>query len=321
MTRSKVVTRPPRLAAGARVAIVAPSGPCLEQDDVTRSLELCRALGLEPVFGAHVRDRQGYLAGSDADRLGDLNAALRDPAINGVWCIRGGYGMTRILEQVDFGALRAHPKAIIGYSDITALLHGAVAQAGVVSFHGPTARHAMPEFSLRHFDQVLRSAEPAGRLERLPQPAGVHATRQNRIVTLREGVAEGPLLGGNLSLLQCLAGTRFFPDLKGAILFLEDVGEALYRVDRMLAHLRALGALGQLAGVIVGRFTEMRRETGDGAFGFDEVLQHYLGGLGIPVAYGFPVGHIDDQWTLPLGVRARLDATGGEVDLLEAAVT
>ena len=320
MTRSKPVTQPPCLATGARVAIVAPSGPCLEQDDVTRSIELCQALGLEAVCGAHVRDRQGYLAGRDADRLADLNAALRDPAIDAVWCIRGGYGMTRILDEVDFAALRKRPKAIIGYSDITALLHGALQEAGVVTFHGPTARHPMPEFSLRHFDQVLRVPEAAGRLERLPQPTGVHAARENRIVTLREGVAEGPLLGGNLSLLQCLAGTRFFPDLKGAILFLEDAGEALYRVDRMLAHLRALGALGKLAGVIVGRFTEMRRETGDGAFGFDEVLQHYFGWLGIPVAYGFPVGHIDEQWTLPLGVRARLDATSGEVDLLEPAV-
>ena len=321
MTRSKHVTRPPRLASGARVAIVAPSGPCLEQDDVTRSLELCRALGLDAVFGAHVRDRLGYLAGSDADRLSDLNAALRDPAIDAVWCIRGGYGMTRILDEVDFEALRRRPKAIIGFSDITALLLAAHGETGVITFHGPTARHPMPEFSLRHFDEVLRNAEPAGRLERLAPPAGVLAPRTNRIVTLRPGVAEGPLLGGNLSLLQCLIGTKYFPDLSGAILFLEDVGEALYRVDRMLTHLRAAGAFTHLAGVLVGRFTEMRRETGDGAFGFDEVLEQYFGPLGVPVAYGFPVGHIDEQWTLPLGVRARFDATSGEVDLLEAAVT
>ena len=228
--------------------------------------------------------------------------------------------MTRILEDVDFAALRKRPKAIIGYSDITALLNGALQEAGVVTFHGPTARNPMPEFSLRQFDQVLRNAEPVGKLERLPQVAGVQAARENRIVTLREGVAEGPLVGGNLSLLQCLIGTRFFPDLTGAILFLEEVGEALYRVDRMLAHFRAVGALSQLAGVLVGRFTDMKRDTGDGAFGFDEVLEQYFGGLGIPVAYGFPVGHIDSQWTIPLGVRARLDATNGDVDLLEPAV-
>ena len=182
-----------------------------------------------------------------------------------------------------------------------------------MTFHGPTARNPMPEFSLRQFDQVLRNAEPAGKLERLPQAPGVQSARENRIVTLREGVAEGPLVGGNLSLLQCLIGTRFLPDFSGAILFLEDVGEALYRVDRMLAHFRAVGALSKLAGVLVGRFTDMKRDTGDGAFGFDEVLEQYFGGLGIPVAYGFPVGHIDSQWTMPLGVRARLDATNGDV--------
>jgi len=141
MTRSKPVTLPPRLGAGARVALVAPSGPCLEQDDFTRAVELCRALGLDAVLGPHVRDRLGYLAGSDADRLADLNAALRNPAIDAVWCIRGGYGMTRILEGVDFAALRQRPKAIIGYSDITALLNGGLQEAGVVTFHGPTARN------------------------------------------------------------------------------------------------------------------------------------------------------------------------------------
>ena len=150
----------------------------------------------------------------------------------------------------------------------------------------------------------------------------MQAARENRIVTLREGVAEGPLVGGNLSLLQCLIGTRFLPDLSGAILFLEDVGEALYRVDRMLAHFRAVGALSRLAGVLVGRFTDMKRDNGDGAFGFDEVLEQYFGGLGIPVAYGFPVGHIDSQWTVPLVlIDGAMDATNGEVELLEAAVT
>ncbi len=143
---------------------------------------------------------------------------------------------------------------------------------------------------------------------------------ENRIAPLHGGVAEGPLAGGNLTLLQCLVGTPHFPDLDGAILFLEDVGEDLYRVDRMLAHLRMAGALERLAGVAVGRFTELKRAMTDGALGFDEVLATYFLPLGIPVAYGFPIGHIDDQWTLPIGVRARLDADAGELELLEAAV-
>jgi muramoyltetrapeptide carboxypeptidase len=178
----------------------------------------------------------------------------------------------------------------------------------------------MPAFSRWHFERVLACAEPAGRLGRLPAPPDVLVPREDRIVTLRGGVVEGPLVGGNLTLMQCLVGTPFFPAMDGAILFLEDVGEDLYRVDRMLAHLRLAGALDRVAGILIGRFTELRRHMPDGALGYDEVLETYLAPLGVPVAYGFPVGHIDDQWTLPLGVRARLDAGAGELELLETAV-
>jgi muramoyltetrapeptide carboxypeptidase len=144
--------------------------------------------------------------------------------------------------------------------------------------------------------------------------------QEHRIVSLAGGRAEGVLLGGNLTLLHCLIGTPYFPNLDGALLFLEDVGEDLYRVDRMLAHLRLVGALQHLGGIIVGRFTHLERGGRDGALGFDEILSTYLASLGIPVAYGFPIGHIDSQWTLPLGVRARFDADTAEVELLEPAV-
>jgi muramoyltetrapeptide carboxypeptidase len=183
------------------------------------------------------------------------------------------------------------------------------------------ARAAMPPFSRWHFERVLAQTEPPGRLGRLPAPPDVLLPRENRLVALRGGVAEGPLVGGNLTLIQCLVGTRHFPELDGAILFLEDVGEDLYRVDRMLAHLRMVGALERLAGVAVGRFTDLERGMSDGVLGFDEVLGTYLLPLGIPVASGFPIGHIDDQWTLPIGVRARLDAGAGELELLEPAVS
>jgi muramoyltetrapeptide carboxypeptidase len=285
-----------------------------------RAETLCRALGYEPSLGPNTGARHGYFAGTDEQRLADLNDALRDPSVAAVWCIRGGYGTTRILDRMDFDALAAHPKPLIGYSDITAILNAVTRRTGMVTFHAPMARAAMPAFSRWHFERVLASAEPPGRLGRLPEPPGVLLPQENRIARLHGGVAEGPLAGGNLTLLQCLVGTPHFPDLDGAILFLEDVGEDLYRVDRMLAHLRMAGALDRLAGVAVGRFTELKRAMTDGALGFDEVLATYLLPLGIPVAYGFPIGHIDDQWTLPLGVRARLDADAGELELLEAAV-
>jgi muramoyltetrapeptide carboxypeptidase len=318
---SKPVVRPPKLVRGNRIALIAPAGPLLERDDLTRAEALCGALGYEPVLGKSASARHGYLAGTDDQRLSDLNAALADPSIDAVWCIRGGYGSIRLLERVDFAGLAKRPKALIGFSDITALLNAVTRLTGIVTFHGPVARSSMPAFSRWHFERILSGAEPAGRLGRIPDLPDVLVPRENRIVTLCGGMAEGPLAGGNLTLLQCLIGTPYFPELAGAILFLEDVGEDLYRVDRMLAHLQLIGALRRLAGVLVGRFTDLQRFGGDGALGFDEVLANYFQPLGIPVAYGFPIGHIDAQWTLPLGIRARLDADAGEVELLEPAVT
>jgi muramoyltetrapeptide carboxypeptidase len=318
---SKPLIRPPRLTPGNRIALVAPAGPLLDRDDLTRANELCRALGYEPVLGKNSYRRFGYFAGTDEERLADLNTALQDPSITAIWCIRGGYGSIRLLDGVDYAAITRQPKALIGFSDATALLNAVNRLTGVVTFHGPVARAGMADFSRRHFQQVLAQADAPIRLGRLPQPAGVLVPQDNRIVTLFGGIAEGPLAGGNLTLLQCLIGTPYFPQLAGALLFLEDVGEDLYRVDRMLAHLRLIGALRRLAGVLIGRFSEIKRATSDGALGFDEVLAGYFEPLGIPVAYGFPVGHIDAQWTLPLGVRARLDADAGEVELLESAVS
>jgi muramoyltetrapeptide carboxypeptidase len=305
---------------GHRVALVAPAGPMLERDDLARGQELCRALGLKPVLGASAGRRHGYLAGTDDERLADLNQALRDPAIDAIWCLRGGFGVTRILDRVDFSPLRERPKALIGYSDVTALLLALHQATSVVAFHAPMARAPMPAFTRENFETLLLRAAPAGRLPRLPAPGGILIPRAPRLLTIRGGVAEGPLLGGNLSLIAALQGTAHLPSFEGAILFLEEVGEDLYRIDRMLAQLRMTGMLARLAGVILGQFTEMKRGTREGALGFDEVLDTYFAPLGVPVLSGVPVGHVDEQWSMPIGVRARLDAGAGEVDLLEAAV-
>jgi muramoyltetrapeptide carboxypeptidase len=312
--------RPPRLAPGARVALVAPAGPLLERDDLVRAVALAEALGFLPELGEHAAARHGYLAGRDEERLADLEHAIADPRVDAIWCLRGGYGVTRLLDRLDLSPLRARPKVLVGFSDITALLLAAHAASGIVSFHGPVARRPMTAFTRRGFERVLTRAEAAGALEIPPAPEGVLVPIANRIVTLTGGVAAGRLVGGNLSLLHCLIGTPWFPRLDGAILFLEDVSEKLYAVDRMLAHLRSIGALKQLAGVAIGQFTDLTRSAADGALGLDEVLATYFGPLGVPVAAGFPIGHIDDQWTLPIGVEAELDATRGRLSLLEAAV-
>lgn len=318
---SKVVTRPHRLRPGSRVALIAPAGPLSDLDDLARGIELCRVLGFDPSPGDRALARHGYLAGTDEARLADLNGALRDSSVDAIWCLRGGYGVTRILDRVDMDAFARHPIPVIGFSDLTALLVGLHRATGIVTFHGPMSRAPLTAFSRDHLERVLLRSEPAGRLGHVAPPAGVLVPLSPRIVTIRSGVAEGHLVGGNLSILLALSGTRHFPDLDGALLFVEDVGEDLYRVDRLFAHLRMLGALDRLAGVIVGQFTDMRRGAGDGgALAFDEVLATYLEPLGIPAAYGFPIGHVDDQWTLPIGVRARLDASAGEVELLDPAI-
>ncbi len=317
----KPIVRPPRLVPGSRVTLVAPAGPLLERDDLARAAELCRALGYEPTLAPHAAEKYGYLAGGDDARLADLNSALAAPDVDAVWCIRGGYGITRLLDRVDFDGFARHPKPVIGYSDITALLVALFQETGVVTFHGPTARASMPAFARRHFERAVGVAAPGGTLEALPTPPDTLVPQRDRVVTLRGGIAEGILVGGNLTLLQCLIGTRFAPRLDGALLFLEDVGEEVYRIDRMLAHLRMAGLLDRLAGAVIGRFSELGRRGADGALGLDEVLATYLEPLGVPVAHGFPIGHIDDQWTIPLGVRARLDAGAGTLELLEPAVS
>lgn len=311
---------PPRLAPGARVALIAPSGPLLERDDRTRGAELCGALGFEPVVSPNAGKAYGYLAGTDDERLADLNAALADPSIDAVWCLRGGNGMNRIVDRIDTAAFARYPKPVIGYSDITVLLMALWTQTGVVTFHGPIARTPMPNFQRWHFDRVLTQVSAAGTLGRPAPKPDVLVPKEGRIFPITPGRAKGTLVGGNLTLLQALIGTPWFPSLDGAILFIEDVGEDVYRIDRMLAHLRGVGALQRVAGVAVGRFTEMKNGTDGGALGLDEVLHTYLAPLKVPVAVGFPIGHIDDQWTLPIGVTAELDATAGELALLEPAV-
>ena len=292
------------LEPGARVALVAPAGPLRGQTDVDLAVQNVRSFGWEAVVGAHVLEHEGYLAGSDAVRLADLNSALCDDTIDAIWCIRGGYGVTRILDGVAYDALRVRPKAVIGYSDITAL-HAAIGQVcGIVSYHAPTARATLTSFSRDSFTRALVTRGDSG---------GVadHAR------TLRGGVAHGRLAGGNLALIAALAGTPYFPNLDGAILILEDVNEAVYRMDRMLRQLLMTGALAHVAAIAFGQSTDVPAAVASDTEPFapdhttrtlDTVLREVAATLNIPCVTGLPIGHVDDQWTIPLGALATLDA-------------
>jgi len=286
---------PPALAAGARVALIAPSGPLLSSSAIEVALEQCRSFGWDAAVGDHATDRDGYLAGDDASRLRDLNAALRDDTIDGIWCLRGGYGAMRLLPFLDVDAMRRRPRALIGYSDITAL-HAALGRASsVITYHAPHAGTRLSPFSRESMEHaVVAQRESCG-----------HAPGAR---TLRPGRAEGRLVGGNLALLASLCGTPFAPDYTDAILVLEDIGEPTYRIDRMLRQLALSGALGRVAGIAFGSFTEGTAQGDDASRALDDVLREAAALAGVPAIAGIPVGHIDDQWTLPLGAMAELDA-------------
>lgn len=296
------------------MALVAPAGP-VDEEKVRTALDRCRYLGLEPVPGASVRARTGYLAGPDARRGADLQAAV-DGDVSAIWALRGGYGTLRTLRHVDLAGLRDRPRPFIGFSDNTAI-HLALLRLGIVSFHGPHAGFEhFPTETEAAFRAVVMGRGPVGLL---PMPAG------SSPVTVAPGVAEGRLVGGNLSMVAAVCGTPYQPDTRGAILFLEDVSEPLYRVDRMLTQLRLAGVLDGLAGVAVGEFTEMlepmHAADARGETSLESVLADLLGPLGVPVAMGLPFGHGSQNWTLPLGTLARLDADAGSLAIIESATT
>lgn len=300
-------TRPPRLHPGARVALIAPAGP-VDGTRIERALANCARLELQPVLGASARSRMDYLAGDDSARAADLARALTDEAIDAVWALRGGYGAMRTLASL--GGLPPHrPRPYIGFSDNTAV-HLALLRCGRVSFHGPHAGGELPEFAEEVFRRVLFEPVPAGVL---PLPPGAPAP-----MALVGGRAEGELVGGNLSLLSSLVGTPWQLDARGRILFIEEVGESFYRLDRMLTQLRLSGALDGVAAVVLGKFTECAAD--DCMRSLDVLLLELLAPLRVPVGYGYPFGHVSENWTLPLGVRARFDAEAGTLELREPAV-
>jgi muramoyltetrapeptide carboxypeptidase len=304
------------------VRIVAPSSPAPEdREQFRRGIAVLEEMGLRPLWSERIFDRRGYLAGPDEDRAAELAAAFADPGVAGVICVRGGDGAPRLLPRLDYGTIRANPKPFVGYSDVT-VLHGAfAARCGFVTLHGPMPssdlqRRDLPELTRSEFERALFSVEPLGRLP-VPEDRPLRA--------LSRGIAEGPLVGGNLSLVTALIGSPFAFDLKGAILFLEDIMEAPHRIDRMLSMLRLSGGLAACAGVLLGDF--LKAEPADGHpernLTVEQVLEDYFSDLNVPVLSGFPAGHGELTLSLPLGVRARLTAdpfgAASGLELLEPA--
>jgi muramoyltetrapeptide carboxypeptidase len=310
--------KPKRLREGATVALIAPASPASDEK-IIKALANLAALGYNVCEGDSLRARYGYLAGKDEARLADLHWAFSDPDVDAVWCVRGGYGVTRLLPHVDYDLIRKHPKPFIGFSDVTAL-HIAIGQkTGLVTFHGPVAASDFPENTLQHFRAMLVNPQP-GYLLRTPDAEESLPDDAFRPFSIVPGTASGKLTGGNLSLLAALAGTEFEPSFRQKIVFIEDVGEQPYRIDRLLTQLLQATDLNQAAGIALGVFAECGPKNTEFSLSLPETLRDRLGNLGIPVLYGLPFGHVAHQATFPYQIDARLDANNQTLTLLETGV-
>jgi len=294
-----------RLAEGDLVALVSPAGAS-EPGRIATTVSALESWGLRVRLGDHAGGRHAFFAGTDEERLADLNDALRDSSVRGVFCMRGGYGMQRIVDGVDFKAVSADPKVIMGFSDITAL-HAAVwCETGLATVHGPTGG----QFERGPSSLTVQSAR---RAVTRSEPVTVTATPSEPTHAVRvDGVASGTLLGGNLAMLASTIGTPHALDPKGAILLLEDINEQPFRIDRMLVHLRRAGWFEGVQGIALGQFTDCLDPNPHSHYPpVLEVLHDHLTSLGVPVLGGLPIGHGDEQIAVGHGVPAHLDTATG----------
>jgi muramoyltetrapeptide carboxypeptidase len=316
----KRLIKPPRLRPGDLVGLIAPGG-VVDDALIEKCVKNLEAFGMRVKISANIRAARGGYAGTVAQRADDLHSMFLDREVKAIWAARGGSGCIHLLPKINYPLIRNHPKILIGYSDITALLLAIYRLAGLITFHGPVASSTFSDYSAAHLKVVLMEPQPRFEINMSAQNAEKalqepHYARR----TIREGVAVGRLVGGNLSVLSALVGTPYAAELRDSVLFLEEIGEAPYRIDRMLTQLSQSGGLKNIAGAMLGVFQKSAATDGEPSLTLADVLDDHFAQLKTPSVYGFSFGHIAQQFTIPVGVRARLDSANATLTLLEAAV-
>lgn len=306
-----------KLQFGDTIGFIAPSGAVRTEGAIEKAVAETERMGFKVKLGESVGQKYGYLSGSDEVRARDINTMFADDEVDAIFCIRGGYGTMRILDQLDYGLIARHPKIFMGFSDITALHIALLQKSGLATFHGPMptacwAGKPLDAFSLASMYRALMHAQPAGELLN-PQ----EYPKQ----TMQSGQAEGILVGGNLSLIAGTIGTPWELDTKGRILFIEEVGERTYCVDRMLTQLRLAGKFDDCAGVVFGDFADCPIEYPAFGLSLEEIIRDVVLPSGKPVFSGLRCGHCTPKLTLPFGVKCRMDADKCSLTVLESAVT
>ena len=307
-----------RLVAGDTLGMVLPASAAFEASRIEMAREQLAAIGFNVKFGKHVFDKLGYFAGADADRAADINSMFADDSVKGVICFSGGWGSPRLLPYLDYELIARKPKVLVGFSDITALLNVVKQRTGLVTFHGPNGDSNLEPYTLENFRRVLMSGEPIGKLTNPGKKADDLIPRDYRVQTIAGGRGRGPIVGGNLTLMAALMGTRYEIDTSGSILFLEDIHEEPYRVDRMLTQLWLGGKFDKVAGVVFGRCSDCAPK--GPSLSLEELLKERFGKLGVPAISGLAFGHIEKKMTLPLGISCTLDADEASITIDESAV-
>ncbi len=319
-TQKKKTLKPQRLRKGDTMGMITP-GSFATDSALEKAVQNVESLGFKVKLGKHIRAERGYNAGSDAERLADLHSMFLDEQVQGIWCVRGGYGCTRLLPMMDYKMIRKHPKALIGYSDITALHQAIHLETGLVSFHGPVAASDFTDYTVEYLTKVLISPQASLNIL-LSQENKDRGTEEAayETQTINAGKARGKLAGGNLSLLAAMAGTKWELDACDKLVFIEEIGEKPYRIDRMLTQLRQTANLQEAKGLVLGVFNDCDKDADDRSLYLDECLKDRLQDLNKPTIYGLSFGHISNQCTLPIGIEAELDTATQSIRLLEKAV-
>ncbi len=305
------IIRPKALKRGDTIAITAPAGAVFSNDYVEEFTAQLKAYGFKLKLGGTITQRYGYLAGTDEYRAKELNAFFANESVDAIIAMRGGWGCARMLPLLDYKVIRNNPKPLIGFSDITALLFAIYTNTGLITFHGPTGYSTWEGFSWEQVQRTVMQTEPVT----LKHPSFDHDW-----YTIHPGVAKGRLMGGNLSVLCGIVGSQYLPQWKNKILFLEETGEEVYRMDRMLTQLKLAGILGQISGFVFGKCSKCDPEHPERSLTLKQVFADHIKPYGIPAFYGAMIGHIKNKFTLPVGVEAEVDATAGRIALLESGV-
>ncbi len=321
MAATHRLLKPQRLQPGSVVGIVSPASATFVREELDIVLDAVRGLELIPQLAPHLLDRYGYLAGRDRNRAADINQFFADSSVAAILPIRGGWGCSRILPYLDYDRLQQNPKIIIGFSDITALILAINARTNMVTFHGPNGLTAWKPTQTEYFRRVLFAGETV-KFQNFQDESDRHRLMQvkYRIQTVTPGQARGRLIGGNLSVLSAIVGSPYAPNFNGAILFLEDVKENIYRIDRLITHLKIAGVFDRLAGLIFGQFPDCLPDADYGSLTLEEVIWDHIQPLGIPAWCGAAIGHIEPVLTLPMGIEVEIDASAGTIQMLESAV-